>query len=234
MIIQDKELNFKTINDDKIFDIIKDNFVISLDFDSVVTNTSELKTKYINELGYNIKEEESGRETSLKLGVLKEDYLEGSRKAYMESPKILPLEKDFLKCFSKLRNFENVAIFIVTSRYDYMLPHLQEYLKFHKIRFDGIIHTSENNKINGLKKINANIFVDDNIFKLNEILEKDNKFHEKCCLVIFRNNQNKNQGIDKRKVIEVNDWNELGNLLANKIKDFGKTQEIFDKNNSLS
>lgn len=217
MIIQDKELNFKIIKDDEIYNIIENNFVIAIDFDGVVTNTSELKTKYINELGYNIKEEESGRETSLKLGVLKEDYLKGSRKAYMESPKILLLEKDFLKCFYELRNFENVVIFIVTSRYDYMLPHLQEYLKFHKIKFDGIIHTSENNKINGLKKINANIFVEDSIFKLNEILEKDNKFHERCCLVLFRNNQNKNHEIDKIKVIDVNGWNELERLLKYRI-----------------
>ncbi len=213
MIIQDKELNFKIIEDDEISDIIKNNFVIALDFDGVVTNTSELKTKYINELGYNIKEEESGKESSLKLGVLKEDYLKGSRKAYMESPEILPLEKDFLNCFFELRNFENVLIFIVTSRYDYMLPHLQKYLKFHKIKFDGIIYTHENNKIDELKKINANIFVDDSIFKLKEILEKDNKFYQRCCLVLFRNNQNKNHEIDKRKIIGVNNWNELGRLL---------------------
>ena len=233
MIIQDEEFNFKRISDDEISNIIKNKFVIALDFDGVITNTSKLKTKYINELGYTIKEEESGRETSLKLGVLKKDYLKGSKKAYMESPRVLPLEKYFLKFFSELRNFENVALCIVTSRYDDMLFHLQEYLKFHKIKFDGIIHTHDNNKIDGLRKINAKFFIDDSIFKLNEILEKDNKFYERCCLVLFRNKQNKNQGVDKMKIIDVNDWNELRSLLANKIKDFDTEKQKFGKNNSL-
>ena len=69
-----------------------------------------------------------------------------SIKAYTESPNKLPLEKGFIENLLKINSLDNTTIFILTSRLDHMTGHLQKYLKYHKIKIDGIINTKNQSK----------------------------------------------------------------------------------------
>ncbi|HUS49685.1 MAG TPA: AAA family ATPase, partial [Candidatus Paceibacterota bacterium] len=193
----------------------KDNFVIALDFDGVVTSPYKLKTQYINELGYNLSIEQCSRQDCVnKLGVKEEDYNIGSIKAYTEPPEKLPLEKDFLENFTKIRALKGISIFFVTSRFNEMLKHLKDYLDYHNIKVDGVINTENKSKTEVLKKIKASVFVDDSVFKLCQILEEDKEFAKNCSLVLYRNIQNKMQkNPDKERIIEVDNWNDLYEIL---------------------
>ncbi len=215
MFIQDKNFNFIEIENEKISEIIKDKFVVALDFDGVVTNPHELKTQYINELGYSITPEQCGRYTCINvLRIPLNDYEKGSIRSYTETPVKLPLEKIFIKNFNKLKNLEEIAIFFVTSRYDDMLHHLHEYTKYHKIKVDGIINTENKNKTQALKLINPKIFIDDSPKKLSEILEKEPKFYEKCSLILYRNIANKiKTNPNKKYIYEVDNWDNLTNII---------------------
>src|SRR4030042_202629 len=222
MFIQDTNLNFIETDNKKIPELINGKFVVALDFDGVVTNPYKLKTKYINELGYNIKPEQSGRHTCINvLGIPFEDYETGSIRSYTESPAKLPLETDFRENFSRIRNLEKIVLFFVTSRYDNMLQHLQEYMKYHKIKVDGVIHTQNKTKINSLKLINAKIFVDDSPKKIEEILLEDSDFFEKCNLILYRNIANKIEtNPDRHHIIEVKNWGGIVNIITIKYQEF--------------
>jgi|SRR3989344_55537 len=215
--IQDKDFNFKDAEYGECNKLIENKYVIALDFDGVITSPGEIKKLYINRLGYNLQLNEVEKNICLSKGVSLEDYKKASYKAYTERPSILPLEKDFKEVFYKLRNLKEIAIFIVSSRYDHMVSHLEEFLKYNKIKLDGIICTSEKNKIDALMEINANIFIDDSFSKLKDIIDNNKKFHKKCLLFFFRNNQNKNIRIEDNKIKEVAGWKELENIINKKM-----------------
>ena len=221
MIVQNKEFNFIEVNDGEFLDTIKNRFVISLDFDGVITSPHRLKMEYINELGYNIKENQVDRDVCIASGVKEEDYNTGSIRAYTENPSKLPLEKYFFENFTKIRNFKKISIFIITSRYKNMMQHLQEYLKYYKIKVDGIINTGMENKILALKKIKADLFVEDSLSKLQDILnnlDKNSQEYLKGNFIFYRNISNsliKNDG----KIREVKNWNELYSIILEKYKE---------------
>src|SRR3989344_4174568 len=96
---------------------------------------------------------------------IEEDYNKASSKAYLERPEKLPLEIHFDESVAERKKIKEISLIIVTSRYDFMLNHLQEYLKYHKLRFHGIINTNNESKIDALKRIHSNIFIDDGISK---------------------------------------------------------------------
>lgn len=221
IMIQDKDFNFIVEDYSKIHELVKNKFVIALDFDGVVTYPHTLKTQYINKLGYSIREDQSSRKSCLEnLGIKKEHYESASVKAYTESPEKLPLEKGFIDNFSKLRKLDKVAIIILTSRFDHMIKHMQEYLKFHNIKVNGIINVNYQNKIKGLKKINAKIFVEDTLFRIEEILEQDPEIHKECSLIYYRNQSNRNFDKHYKEISEVNGWQELFNIILEKYKKF--------------
>ena len=227
MFIQDKDLNLREIEDDQILNKIKGNFTIALDFDGIFTNPYELKIKYLQKLGYDLKGGQCGREFCLKLGMNEEDYERESIKAYTESVENLPLQNNFLQNFLKLRNLPRISIFILTSRYDYMIKHLQEYLKYHQIRVDGIINTNNQRKDIALKKIGARIFVEDTLSKIIQIIEED-IFHEECSFILYRNLQNKFDQNDCKKIIEIYNWEDLSKIILKKYREFmHKTDVIF-------
>lgn len=217
ILVQDENFNLVEGDENYILRDIKDKLVIAIDFDGVITYPGPLKTRYINELGYNLREDQSEKDICIPLGVSKEHYVEGSRKAYMEDPNILPLEKDFLEVFSGLRKMENVSLFILSSRYTYMLPHLENFLKFHKLKFDGIVNTTDANKIYGLRKLGADVMIEDGAGKLKDILREDSEFNNKCSLILLRNNENKNMSVQGFPIMEVANWKELGNLLEGEV-----------------
>jgi len=217
ILVQDENFNLVEGDETQILKDIKEKLVIALDFDGVITYPGPLKTRYINELGYNLREDQSEQDICIPLGVSEENYTKGSRRAYMEDPKVLPLEEHFLEVFNQLRKLENVALFILSSRYTYMIPHLEDFLRFHKLRFDGIVNTANTNKIYGLRKLGADVMVEDGIGKLKNILKEDSNFNDKCSLVLFRNNENKNMSVQNSPIIEVQNWRELGELLNKNI-----------------
>ncbi len=221
MFIQDKNFNFIEIENEKILRIIKNKFVVACDFDGVVTNPHKLKTRYINELGYNIKPEQCGRHTCINvLGIPIKDYEKGSIRSYIENPDKLPLETDFKENFQRIRNLEKIALFFITSRYNYMIEHMQNYMGYHKIKVDGIIHTQNKNKTKPLKLINSQIFIDDSPKKIEGILLEDPKFYEICSLLLYRNIANKIEANpDKENIFKVDNWNDLTNFI---IKEYNK------------
>jgi len=223
ILVQDENFDLVEGDENEVLENIKEKLVVAIDFDGVITCPGTLKTKYINELGYNLREDQTEKDICIPLGVSKENYTRGSRRAYMETPEVLPLENHFLEIFRGLRKSENVALFILSSRYTYMLPHLENFLKFHKLKFDGIVNTTDTNKIHGLRKLGADVMIEDGIGKLRDILREDGEFHNKCSLVLLRNNENKNMSVQGSPIIEVQDWKELGNLLNKNINNEGNS-----------
>jgi len=227
IIMQDENLNFIKARYDKIPELIKDKFVVVLDFDGVITSHSGLKTSYINEFGYNIKEEGCGHDACVRHGSVKEeDYVKARDAAQLASPDKLPLAKDFLENFSKLKKLKNTAIFILTSRYEHMLEHLENYMKHHKIKIKAIINTADKSKSEHLKNLNSQIFVDDSPFKLNNIFNelKDDDFLRQCSFMLFRTPENSPEANPDPNVIEVYDWNTLyGRILKKYENIFLKT-----------
>lgn len=219
MFIQDINFNFIELDEKEILKIIKNKFVIALDFDGVITSPYKLKTKYLNQFGYNIKEEQCGYDACIKkLKINEKHYVKALFRAFTETPDKLFLEKDFMENFTKIKNLKKTVIFIITNRNDNMLKHLEEYLKYYKIKVDGIIHTKNQNKLCALKKIGAKIFVEDSPFGLSQILI-DKKFLRKCCLVLYRNIQNKIEPNPNKKIIEVYNWNDLYEILFKKYRE---------------
>ncbi|OGJ13344.1 hypothetical protein A3K82_00405 [Candidatus Pacearchaeota archaeon RBG_19FT_COMBO_34_9] len=231
MFIQDKNFNFIEIEDKKISGITQDKFVVAFDFDGVVTNPHKLKTQYINELGYGITPEQCGRHVCIDiLGIPIKDYERGTFRSYTESPDKLPLETDFKENFQKIRNLEKIALFFVTSRYDDMLQHLQEYTKYHKIKIGGVVNTENKPKTASLKSVNANIFVDDSPKKIWAIMSEDSKFCEKCSLILYRNIANKSEENPcPSRIIETDNWNNLADRI---IKEYQKFFATFSKSSS--
>ena len=109
---------------------------------------------------------------------------------------------------------DGVAIFILTSRCDSMIRHLQDYLKHHKIKVDGVVHTSNQSKTGALKKIKANVLVEDVPFKIEQIFEEDSEFSKKCCFILYRNIQNKIESKPYDNVMEVDNWDDLCRLIT--------------------
>lgn len=214
--IQDNNFNFIDISEYKILNLVKDKFVIALDFDGVITDPYKLKTFYLNEKGYRLKENECSVISCLNKGVSKEDHEYASQKAFTTEPRNLPLEKDFLKYFNKINDLNEIKIFILTSRNEGMLKHLEEYLRYYQIKVDGVVNTKNKNKSESLIKIKANIFVDDSPFKLWQILKENNNIN--CKLILYRNVQNSLEKKPSSKVIEVNGWEELINVIMNEYK----------------
>jgi uncharacterized HAD superfamily protein len=223
MFIQDTNFNFIEISDLKIPELTRDRFIIALDFDGVITSPYELKTKYINQLGYDIGEDQCGYDACVrKLGIKKEDYETGLKKAFTEDPQKLPLEKNFLKYFKKLKQLDTVSFFIITNRTKDMLKHLEEYLKHHKIKVDGIIITEVKSKTESIEIINANIFVEDSPFKLSQIIKESEDIANKCLLILYRNTQNRIESNPSEKILEVENWQELYRVINSKTKEFFK------------
>ncbi|MBS3093069.1 hypothetical protein J4456_00635 [Candidatus Pacearchaeota archaeon] len=221
-MIQDERYNLKEIEEDTFLKIIKNRFVVGLDFDGVITAPHTLKSIYLKELGYAINEEEVERKHCIqKLKIKEEDYNKASSKAYLERPEKLPLEIHFDESFAEIKKIKEISLIIVTSRYDFMLNHLQEYLKYHKLRFHGIINTNNESKIDALKRIHSNIFIDDGISKLEEIAE-DKSFSDTCTLILYRNIQNKNAGILDRAILEIDNWISLKEIIQMKFKEVFK------------
>ena len=221
ILVQDENFNLIEKKENEVLDELKGNFIIALDFDGVVTSPHELKTKYINEFGYDLTKEQCSYEVSVKkLGVEKEKYREANIKADTQPPEKLPLEENFLENFSKIRSNNKIKIIIVTSRFDFMIEHLKNYLKHHGIKIDGIMNTCEKTKTQALKNINANIFVEDGASKLKDILDEDKNIINKTKLVLFRHIQNKVIEKPNENIIEIDNWNDLHDFIMEEYKKF--------------
>ena len=218
--IQNGNFEFVEVSNEKIAGLARGKFVVALDFDGVITAPYYLKATYINELGYKITPKESGKEDCLQLGVKKEDYDVGSIKAYTEKPSILPLENGFLKNFKQIRDLKNVFIAIVTSRYDSMLAHLEDYLKHHKISVDAVIHTRYTNKAGPLALIKTSVFVEDTLSKL--IDAKKEFSGDYCKFIFYRNIQNSNHKLKDSDVVEMDNWVKLKEFILSEYELFAE------------
>lgn len=211
--LQNKNFDLVEIKESEVLELVKNKFVVALDFDGVITNPHKLKADYINKLGYNLTEENSSREQCIAQGVKKEHYEKESIKAYTENPAILPLEEDLIGNFQKIRKLPNLLIFVLTSRFDYMIQHLKDYLKFHKIKIDGVINTNNTNKSESLNKINPNLFVEDTLSKL--LGAKKNYNGSTCKFILYRNIQNKKDTLSDKGLKDVNGWKDLSEMIIN-------------------
>jgi len=225
VFVQDENLNFLEIENKKVSDIIKDKFVIAFDFDGVVTNPHELKARYINDLGYNIAPTQCERHVCVDiLKIPLEDYEKGSIMGYTASPDKLQLENGFKENFSRIKNLKKTSLFFVTSRYNNTINHMQNYMKYYKIKVDGIIYTENKTKTESLNLINAQIFTEDSPKKLEKILLEDPLFYEKCNLILYRNIANKIElNPDENSILEVDNWRNLADTIIKKYHKFSKT-----------
>jgi predicted kinase/uncharacterized HAD superfamily protein len=208
-----------TSNVRKILDILNKKIVIAIDFDGIVTYPHKIKTECINaglkKEGYEFRivEELSSKKICMRTGVPLEIYKLGVKGETTEIEN-LPLQKGFIDNYNKIKKL-NVKLYIVTARYDNMIEHIEKYLKYHNLVFDGIINTSETNKIFPLKNINADIFIDDNIEVFKEIIKEDKDFQNRCDLIFFRDIHNQEEKL-LNGLIEVNSWNEIYNIVSKK------------------
>ena len=217
MIIQDENFDFLEIQDSEINNLINKKFVVALDFDGVITSPHSLKAKYINDLGYNLSPNQADKEICINLGVKKEDYSKGSIKAYTEDPAKLPVENLFFENFNNINLMPNVKTFIISSRYGAMMQHLHDFLKFYKIKVSGIINVNGGNKITGLRKINPEIFIEDSLEKIENVLKelKTTEPLSKCIFVFYRNIGN-SLVQNKNNILERDNWNDIYQLVKNK------------------
>jgi len=211
--------DLSTANSEKIIGMLKAKFIIALDFDGVITSPYKLKTEYINQFGHNISEEGSGYDACVRKGdVSEEHYKEASLKALTESTDRLPLQDNFMDNYNSIVGLRDAAVYIVTSRYESMLDHLSKYLDHHDIFVNGIFHTSSENKATVLRKIKADLFVDDSPYQISQILKMDSKIADECSLVLFRTKANEIEDSPDNRVIEISGWSELASLIRKKYK----------------
>ncbi|MBT4531452.1 sugar nucleotide-binding protein [archaeon] len=226
---QNKNFNLEAIEKKELSQMIKNQFVIAIDFDGVITSPFKLKAKYLNELGLNLKEDQCQRKDCLKRGIKLEDYKKKSIQAYTSPPQNLPLQEDFCEILDKIKNIENSKIFIVTSRYDQMVKHLEEYLKYHKIKIGGVINTNKSEKLSILKMINAKIFIDDDIEILKQIIDEESSPSKIDKLIFYKNAGNKSEQKLSTFVEEVNNWSEVWQRINYKIVKGKSLKKIMKK-----
>jgi len=127
--------------------------------------------------------------------------------------------------FEKLKSLKDCKVFIVTSRIDNLLPHLEEYLAYHKIRVDGIINTRNENKLEFLEKINADMFVEDVPYRLVQIFKEkgsDRRIFEDCLFVLFRNVANESLANPDPSIVEADNWADLHEIIVERYNSEGR------------
>lgn len=194
------------------------DFIIALDFDGVVSNPYKLKVKYINELGYQITEKESGYDCCVRNGNVKEeDYQFGYRKALLEKPSQIPLQAGFKNTYLRIRQLKS-KIYIITARSNDMIKNLKEYLNHYNIIVDGIINTCNKSKLDSLVEIKPVLFIDDSPFIMNQILEKREDieyrcFFNTCKLILLRIPSNVVEPVHDKGIYEAESWNDVYNQI---------------------
>jgi len=184
--------------------------IIAIDFDGVISNPYHLKLKYLREYGYNISINQTPYGQCVKTGIVNEKhYKTANQKALSAGPNRVVLEMGFLKCYEKLLELP-CQYFIVTSRNDKDMKPLHNILNYHKIKFDGIINTNNQNKYYTLCDISADVFIEDNAHFLQKVLrllkeDLKNNLH----IIYYVNQANKNEKIIEPKVKQIESWENI-------------------------
>tara|TARA_Y100001970_G_scaffold294299_1_gene450074 strand:+ start:27119 stop:27808 length:690 start_codon:yes stop_codon:yes gene_type:complete len=192
--------------------------VICLDFDGVFVNPSIIKSKYLQEAGYNVKPEHSSRKECLNKGVPIKEYTMISSLVASDHIMDSPIEKNCINIINWIQNY--LDIYIVTSRSELEIKPLLKFIIFHKIKINGVAYVGNDNKLNALSVLKPIIYIDDSLDKLLNLLVDDftkvSGSISKCDLFLYSNNTNKSAIIGKNTPISIiNGWLKIKNLIYN-------------------
>ena len=189
---------------------------ICLDFDGVVIDPSEIKSKYLIKAGYNIKPDNTSRIKCLEENVPENEYSRISslvaRNHIMDSP----IKEKSIEIINWMNNYYD--IYIVTSRTELEIDSLISFITYYKIKINGIAYVGNKSKLHALSMLNPAIYIDDSLNKLLDLV--DNNFTgvcsqiAKCKLFLFYNNANKNDVIKESLPISpIKNWEDIKLLL---------------------
>ena len=221
MFIQNEELEFIEILEEIFFKTYsKQGLVLAFDFDGVFTSPHKTKAEAINKLGYNISPEQTNSRYCVNIaGVKREDYVKGSMEAYIDRLLETPLEEGILGFIKWIKTFENIRIYLVTSRYDRMIPALNNYLIKHNLLFDGIFNTQNKSKKKILEKLAADFFIEDSPEKLLQVIKENQSQDIKNCeFILFRNSSNKFFQEPPSEITAINSFSELKIMVEKRLQ----------------
>jgi|GEM_PF-1596034 uncharacterized HAD superfamily protein len=177
--------------------------VVAIDFDGVVTDPDELKSVAFAERGYDMDPTETSREYCLEVeDIPKDDYEWVSRTVNIEWLQQVPLQDGASKGLVRLAESGFHPI-IVTSRYDEELESMVEYIQQHNLAVAGYTNTNRNSKLDTVRRLNAEAFIDDSYYKFEELIESE---YSSTDLFFFRNASNQYIDSHRSDVVEIHHW----------------------------
>lgn len=196
-------------------------FVIVLDFDGIITNPHSMKSETFKRYGYDIKPAHTSRGYIINALKLKRKFYEKiSYEVNIKNLDSVPLEKNSKEVIDKLYRDKRFLVFIVTSRRENEIKPVLRYLDKHQININGLFNTNRESKSKILKKLKPDIFVDDTISKIYNILSSTVKKElSNCTFILYGNITNKEDSQLKFNVIRVDgSWEELESIIRRKFR----------------
>jgi hypothetical protein len=199
--------------------------VLAMDFDGIWVSSEEYKSKLLKAKGLNIKPPHTSRDRTLAMGVPFDDYMEVSVRAGLDILEHGTPEPGLDKYWNKITKMPELKIYIITSRYDKMIPPLIRFIQKHKTHVDGVFNVNNEPKKEIIERLSPDVFVEDSLIKLSQVLSNShndsglsNTNLTNCDFVLFRNlgNSQDKEGLTEKIIDLQGGWSKLHEYLQNK------------------
>ncbi len=201
---------------------------LAIDFDGVVTNPHKMKAIELNRLGYSVTEYQSSRDYCTNVLKIPLDiYRRAANSINVDKLMDVPVEDEAQKVIKRL-NEEEIEIFLVTSRMDDEIVPIRAYLEKYHISVDGILNSSEQSKIDCLRDIQPDIYIDDSLAKIISVISNisANCILSKCQCLLYENEANRSPHGKEKCIDNVSSWNDILFLALEIKKELMSLQQI--------
>jgi uncharacterized HAD superfamily protein len=197
----------------------KKGVTICLDFDGVIVDPAELKSRFLKKAGFQINPEESSRQKCLARNVPLNQYREISSLVATQHLMEMPIEDGAIEGIRQL--IETNEIYIVTSRNTEETKAVIEFIEYHNISVDGIVSVNDRSKLNALAVIEANYFLDDSLSKLLALIDETTwqvvRTLGKCKLLLYKNITNKDDSLSGTPIKKVKLWENIVQIINDEL-----------------
>ena len=142
MFVHRRNGNYEEISNTEFFNSYTKGTerILAIDFDGVWVSCAEYKSELFKKAGYDIPLEITNRDLATGAGVPTEIYMNVSKKAGLEILEHGIIEPDLKNSWAELMKIPDLKVYIVTSRYDYMIPVVLSLIKKTETFVDGIFN----------------------------------------------------------------------------------------------
>ncbi|MBN2053161.1 hypothetical protein JW756_06675 [Candidatus Woesearchaeota archaeon] len=176
---------------------------IGIDFDGVIADTWKIKVYLARKyFGMDLDPKNASKQRMLNQGVSPEVYDQIFRRIMTSSKRYLVEPVPFSKDIINTLHWGN-KIYIITSRHDDEINYIDDWLNHVGIKYHKIINTSDTSKNDACLKNQIRIFLDDDLYKLEEIR------NDHIRLFLLRQPYNEDVEIKDKRITSVRDWREF-------------------------